>query len=966
MSQVHALLLTDVVDSTKFAQSLGDVEMARHWLAHDRAARDLLPLWRGREIDKSDGMLLLFAQADDAAAYALAYHRALRRLGLPFKARAGLHVGPVSLRENSPADIALGAKPLEVEGLAKPIVARIMAIAGGGQTLLSAAARSALVAAAPPLQSHGHWRLAGVDEPLEVFEWVDGSAPSTPPVDAAKAYQVVRHGELWLPRREIRHSLPAERDSFVGRHAALLALARKFEHGARLVSVLGIGGAGKTRLALRFAWTWLGAFPGGIWFCDLAQARSLDGILSAVAQGLDLPLGRADPLTQLARAIAGRGKCLVILDNFEQVAGLAEATLGRWLDHAAQARFIVTSRELLGLVGEEALALDPLPPDDAAALFMRRAEALSQGQALLADDRHAIAELVQVLDGLPLAIELAAARVRVMPPRTMLARMNERFSVLLSRAGRRDRQATLRATFDWSWDLLSEPEKCALAQLSVFRGGFTLDAAAAVLALQDAAVGAAVGTDVVLWLVDKSLVRQAEAERFDLLQSLRDYAAEHLRSPGRFAGSGPAALAQAQARHSRYFAALGPQHAVEKACVELDNLFQACQHGIALGDSGVACGALRGAAAAINLRGPFRALVQLSEGVKAMPDLAGIDKLQVTLECGNAQLLAGSTTQAVAEYTSAAAQAQALGEPTLLARAWQGLALLEHRAGHVESAGNLYRRVVDALASGGDPARHCAGLNGLAGVLQSQGRYDEARENFEAGLALARSCGLRRWEGGAAGNLAQFHASHGRPAQALPLYAQAIAIAQEIGDRQWEANTRCNLGLLHFEAGSLGPARNELDAALVLAREVGHLQGLAVVQCNLGLVAEADGQPELAVQHHSAALAVARETGDQRAQGQVLGYLGLLHARQSRAEQARQCLTEGEALLEPFGDPVSLGILLCGRAEADSRSGDADAAAGALARAEALALALPAEELAPTSELGQALRRVRGLIGAVA
>jgi class 3 adenylate cyclase len=144
MSEVRALLLTDVVDSTALSETLGDAEMAVLWAAHDRLARDLLPLWRGREIDKTDGMLLLFDAASDAAAYAIAYHRALATLNPPLTARAGLHVGPVILRENSPSDMARGAKPLEAEGTAKAVAARVMSIANGGQTLLSADARNAL------------------------------------------------------------------------------------------------------------------------------------------------------------------------------------------------------------------------------------------------------------------------------------------------------------------------------------------------------------------------------------------------------------------------------------------------------------------------------------------------------------------------------------------------------------------------------------------------------------------------------------------------------------------------------------------------------------------------------------------------------------------------------------------------------------------------------------------------------
>ena len=165
MGETRALLLTDVVDSTKLSTELGDALMAQVWAAHDRLARDLLPAYRGREIDKTDGMLLLFDSAADAVGYALSYHRSLSSLPTPMKARAGLHVGPVILRENSAADVARGAKPLEVEGLAKPTASRVMSLARGGQTLLTHEARQALGETALRVQSHGHWVMKGIAAP---------------------------------------------------------------------------------------------------------------------------------------------------------------------------------------------------------------------------------------------------------------------------------------------------------------------------------------------------------------------------------------------------------------------------------------------------------------------------------------------------------------------------------------------------------------------------------------------------------------------------------------------------------------------------------------------------------------------------------------------------------------------------------------------------------------------------------
>ena len=191
------------------------------------------------------------------------------------------------------------------------------------------------------------------------------------------------------------------------------------------------------------------------------------------------------------------------------------------------------------------LALAPLAPSDAACAVRAPRRGGEAGFQPNAEDQAAIGPLVKLLEGLPLAIELAAARVRVMPPRTLLARMTERFKLLSSAGGRVDRQATLRAVFDWSWDLLSLPEKAALAQLSVFEGGFTLESVEAILDLS-AYENAPWPMDALQSLVHKSFVREVTDARFDLLVSVQEYASEHLRTEGRYTGSGPAALLAAQ------------------------------------------------------------------------------------------------------------------------------------------------------------------------------------------------------------------------------------------------------------------------------------------------------------------------------------------------------------------------------------------------------------------------------------
>jgi predicted ATPase/class 3 adenylate cyclase len=540
----RALLYTDIVDSTATTQRLGDERAGAVWLEHDRRARDLLREHRGRELGRSDGFLLMFDAPEDAARYALDYHAQIADLGL--SARAGLHVGPVTIRQPSVEDVALGARQIEAEGMSLSLAARVMATARGGQTLLTAEARQALSLGAldgpTEVRSHGYFRLKGIDEPVEISEL--GRLPVCgfePPGDAEKSYRVVRDGDLWQPVREIPHRLPAERDAFVGRSTDLLQIARQFESGTRLLTLLGTGGTGKTRLAIRYGRRWLGDWPGGVWFCDLSEASTLDGVCYAVSRTLGVRLGAGDPVAQVADAITARGQCLVVLDNFEQLTQHAAATLGQWLD-GRDASFLVTSREKLGLPGEVVQPVEPLPLEGPAFdLFVVRARAARADFVLDDAGRASIEQAVRWLDGLPLAIELAAARMTLFSPAQLLERLRDRFQVLAGRRGP-DRQATLRAAIDWSWQLLSPAEQAAFAQCSTFEGGFTLAAAEGVLDLTTAADPLPV-VDAIQALVDKSLLRRRAVDSdvprheidepfFGMYVSIHEFARERCREHG--------------------------------------------------------------------------------------------------------------------------------------------------------------------------------------------------------------------------------------------------------------------------------------------------------------------------------------------------------------------------------------------------------------------------------------------------
>jgi predicted ATPase/class 3 adenylate cyclase/Flp pilus assembly protein TadD len=942
-------LFTDIEGSTTLWEQY-PVAMQVALARHDVLLRHAIESSDGSIIKTTgDGLYAVFGDATNAISACLAAQRALQAPGagvsnlepavseartpIALKVRMGLYTGVAELRDGD----YFGGSVIRA--------ARIMSAAHGEQVLLSTPTAELVrghLLDGVTLREMGEHRLKGLLNSERLLQLVASDLRADfPPLASLTG-----------------HNLPAERDAFVGRREPMAELARRLEAGARLVSVLGLGGTGKTRLVTRFGWGSLGDFPGGVWFCDLSQARSLDGIVHAVAQGLDVPLGMDDPVTQLGHAIAGRGKCLVILDNFEQVARHVEETLGRWLNRAADARFLVTTREVLGLPGEEVLALAPLAPLDAAALFMRRAEAAKPGFQPNSEDESAIAPLVKLLEGLPLAIELAAARVRVMPPRTLLLRMSERFKLLSSTGGRVDRQATLRAVFDWSWDLLSLPEKAALAQLSVFEGGFTLESVEAVLDMS-AYDNAPWPVDALQSLVHKSFVRQVTDDRFDLLVSVQEYASEHLRAAARYPGSGPAALLAAEVRHGAHFAGLDEKAATADACAELDNFVVACRRAATRGDAEMASHALEGAWAALRLRGPFRVGVELATMVLATAGLEATAVAMVDWVAGSALEASGKDAEAYVQFEASLARAREIGDLRRECRALVSLGWVDSHAGRLESARTQLEAGLVIARELTDRMLESDAHNGLGNLDQFLGRTGEARAHFEAALALAQETADRHREGGLLGNLGGLYFDAGSMDKARSHQERALAVAREVGNRKLEGNTLCNLGLLHQMQGRFGEALDHLEAALAMARDLGHVRLEYIVLCNLGMVYDSLVRFDEARDHFEGALVIARELEDRRSEGQFLSYLGLLHAHQAKFDEARQCLDASEALLHAVSDQTSLGLLFCSRCETEHLAGVASAARAALAAADVIATEVGA---GPDSELGLALARVRNLL----
>jgi class 3 adenylate cyclase len=942
-------LFTDIEDSTTLWEQHPDA-MRSALARHDTLLRHAIESSDGCIVKSTgDGVYAVFATATDALAACLAAQRGLREpetavsnpapsateahIPLSLRVRMGLHTGAAELRDGDYFGAVLNR------------AARIMSAAHGGQVLLSAATAELVRGHLPEdvtLREMGEHRLKGLLNPERLLQVLASDLRADfPPLATLTG-----------------HSLPAERDAFVGRRESLAELARRLDGGGRLVSVLGVGGTGKTRLVTRFGWSSLGDFPGGVWFCDLSEARNLDGILHAVAQGLGVPLGKDDPVIQLGHAIAGRGKCLMIVDNFEQVARHAEETLGRWLNRASDARFLVTTREVLGLSGEEILALAPLVPADAAALFLRRAEAAKPGFEPSAEDQSSIERLVKLLECLPLAIELAAARVRVMPPRTLLLRMNERFKLLSSTGGRLDRQATLRAVFDWSWDLLPLPEKAALAQLSMFEGGFTLESVEAVLDLS-AYENAPWPMDALQSLVQKSLVRQVTDHRFDLLVSVQEYAAEQLRTAARYAGSGPAAHLAAEMRHGAHFASLDENAAVADGCAELDNLVVACRRAAARGDVDTAARSLEGAWAGMGLRGPFQVGAELAALVRAMPEIQTAAAARVDYVAGRALGYSGKGPEARVRFEASQAGAREVGDRRCESRALVSLGVLNIQEGSLESARAHVEMALSIARELNNRSIQSDACNVLGNVESVLGRREQALAYYDAALALAREAGNRHREGSALGNLGNEYAEMGIMEKARSHNEAALAVAREVGNRRLEGNMLCNLGLLHQVQGRFGEALDQLEPALTVARDMGNPYLESIVLCNLGMTHDSLARFDEASDFFEAALAIARASGDRRREGQFLSYFGLLHAHRAQFDDARHCLDASEALLQAVSDRMSLGILLCGRAETEHLAGVPDAARTALEAADVVATEVKA---GPDSELGLALARVSELL----
>ncbi|MCV2368322.1 ATP-binding protein [Roseateles oligotrophus] len=835
MSEIRALLLTDVVDSTKMSEKLGDQAMAEVWIQHDRVARDLLPIWHGREIDKTDGMLLLFERADDAVRYAYAYHQALDTLPVPLKARAGLHVGPVILRENSAEDVLRGAKPLEVEGLAKPTAARIMSVAGAGQTLLSAEARAALPDSELLVESRGHWMMKGVSEPLELFEVAVDATQFCALTDGEKVYRVIRNGERWLPVKEIPNNLPQQLSNFVGREQELRDI-KDLLGSARLVTLLGMGGLGKTRLSLQAAAELMHRFPDGVWFLDLAPITDPALALSEAAQVLGV---REEPDCSLLQSVCAHLKhlrVLMIFDNCEHLIKPAAALAHAIVRAAPHVRLAASSREALNIPGERAYPIMPLklPPagaslatlmaSPAVRLFVDRAQAHKASFELDEAQAPAVAELVARLEGIPLALELAAARVRALSVAEINRRLDDRYKLLTG--GSRvlqERQQTLRALVDWSYDMLPEIERSLLQRLAVFRGGFDLEACEAVCGSEPMAPEDVL--DLLTALIEKSLVMRidgADESRYKMLETIRDYALEKLIDCG--------AAAQFGAAHCMYFFELskqgrngmrGPKQGewLNRLEAEHDNLRAAL--GLAMADQG-SVDPVVAVKLAVALQGFWILRGHASEGRAALQTMLQLPAVLASdMVHGFALYVDGCLAWSQSDHAAALAHLatclelrRKLGKPEETAATLSTLAVARLSCGDADGA---YEAALESLALFRDCAYRVGETTALLQLGQIEtylGHWPQAQENLQNALKLARQIKHPETEAEAELALAQLGFYQADMASAEAALARSLKICLSAGDRRGAANALGWQGKLDVLADRLPLARSRLAEAL--------------------------------------------------------------------------------------------------------------------------------------------------------
>jgi predicted ATPase len=657
-----------------------------------------------------------------------------------------------------------------------------------------------------------------------------------------------------------------ERTRLIGRAAEIEALRAAFA-GARLCTLHGPPGVGKTRLALSFA-ALVEREGRAVVLAELGEARSAADVAAAVAIALGIPLGapRRTAAAEVGEALAARGEVLLVLDELEHAAAQAEEAIFAWLDAAPGLRVLATSRERLAAPGERTVPIAPLPDAAAVELFVERARAVRPAYDPQGEELAHVAALVERLDRLPLAIEITAERISVLSAGEMLRRLDEGIDAVIDEPGRRGaRRVTMREAIGWSWALLDAAEQDAWAQCSVFRGGFDLAAAEAVVDLSRHRDAPRVAT-VIAALCRRALLVCGEAEdgasRLSSYAILHGFAAEKLRE-----GGGAEA---AEERHARYYVALAegaargaPYYGVSGAALgrlrrERDNLLAAFRSSVAARPAL----ALRAAAALeplLVIEGPYETHAAVLDAALAIQADAGEDgaRADVLAAFWRMHALRGDQTRGEGALCEALAIARRSGDRAREADVLGFLGYMRRAVGQLDEARADVLRARQIAQDLGDHLREAAAARILGQLAASGGARRAAAEHFRAAAALARRAGVPRLAALSLLNLADARRDEGALADARAALAEAAEVLRSIDDRVHLVKVAVREGMLRRAEGR--DAEADLRDALAGARFERDAQTEAAAEIELATTALDGGDARAAHRHLDEAGAILRD-----------------------------------------------------------------------------------------------------------
>jgi predicted ATPase/class 3 adenylate cyclase len=852
-------LFTDIEGSTRLLQELGD----RYPGVQDEHAAIV-----GGAIEgaggvvariEGDAFFAAFRSPGKAVEAAVAAQRGLAAHewshGDALRVRMGIHTG----------DGVPGGG--DYVGIDVNRAARIAEAAHGGQILLSQATRSLVEHGLPEgasLRDLGEHRLKDIAHSEHLHDvTIQGLRADFPPPRTIDARP---------------NNLPVQLSSFVGREEEIAEVRRLLDR-SRLLTLTGAGGTGKTRLALQVAAEVLPGFAGGAFFVDLSTVTDDALVPSAVARALDVPEVPGRPLLESVKDHLRTAELLLVIDNVEQVLE-ARPVVQELLGAAPNLRVVVTSRVALSVGGEQEYEVPPLElpdperlPDlatlcrlEAMRLFTERAVAVSPGFRVTEGNAPAVAEITARLDGLPLAIELAASRTKLLTPEEMVRRMEQRLAVLTSGGTAvPERQRTLRGAIAWSYELLDAPERRLFARLSVFSGGWTLASAEAVCRAEELGLDPVDGLSS---LVDKSLVRRVEPvpgqSRFSMLETIREFGQEQLREQDD--------ADVLRRRHGEHFLDLAVAAEPHLLGAHQAEWLDRCEREHA------------------NIRAALRWAIDAGEAGRAQEAAGGLWRFWQHR---------GHLAEARSWFEEVLAMPEGQARTPARAKALTGAGGIAWWQADLPATRALYDEALAIEREGGDPGRIAEALYNESYILGAQGEVDAAVRSLDESLALFRRVGDEPGVARVLSGHSLTDAMAGNWDAVIARQEEALAVLRRVGDRFHLADALAALGVANGRVGRASEARSHLLEALQLFQEAENITGVAAVLLDLSFVAAWEGRSEDALRLGGAWETVREAAGG----GPPSDFLGALvgdpHA-EARAElteeAAERAWEEGRAL----------------------------------------------------------------------